>query len=46
MNYATQSNTTEIKIFDPAGNLILDTLYSKEGFNNKIHFKKIKGTEF
>lgn len=44
--YAEQSDRTEIRIFDPAGNLILSTLYSKEGFDNGTHFKKIKGDEF
>lgn len=42
----TQSDRTEIRIFDPSENLVLATLYSKEGFENGRHFKKIKGDEF
>lgn len=41
-----QSDRTEIRIFDPSGKLVLSTLYSKEGFDNRTHFKKIKGDEF
>lgn len=37
---------TEIKIFDPAENLVLDVLYCQEGFDNGKKFKKIKGNEF
>ena len=44
--YAEQSDRTEIRIFDPSENLVLAILYSKEGFDNGKHFKKIKGDEF